>query len=162
MPRQLQRSRRWPDGIWEASVTNAVSLIIVSKTYRVVLFITRFADTITNDLGLRILIMVADALVYHPTVAHYLRFVATTGKSTSIPCCAMRHWGPMHLLPVISGSLWISGFSLDILTSPRQSAATRSFGRCSTSRASIPGTYSARTRLRRTSRHGKPSRRTSR
>lgn len=24
--------------------------------------------------------MVADALVYHPTVAHYLRFVATTGK----------------------------------------------------------------------------------
>lgn len=23
--------------------------------------------------------MVADALVYHPAVAHYLRFVATTG-----------------------------------------------------------------------------------
>lgn len=27
--------------------------------------------------------MVADALVYHPTVAHYLRFVATTSKSPS-------------------------------------------------------------------------------
>lgn len=27
-----------------------------------------------------ILIMVMDALVYHPTVAHYLRFVATTGN----------------------------------------------------------------------------------
>jgi hypothetical protein len=24
--------------------------------------------------------MVADALVYHPTVAHYLKFVALTGK----------------------------------------------------------------------------------
>jgi hypothetical protein len=24
--------------------------------------------------------MVVDALVYHPTVAHYLRFVSTTGK----------------------------------------------------------------------------------
>lgn len=24
--------------------------------------------------------MVADALIYHPTVAHYLRFVATTGE----------------------------------------------------------------------------------
>jgi hypothetical protein len=23
--------------------------------------------------------MVADALIYHPTVAHYLKFVATTG-----------------------------------------------------------------------------------
>jgi hypothetical protein len=26
-------------------------------------------------------IMVADALIYHPTVAHYLKFVATTGAS---------------------------------------------------------------------------------
>ena len=25
--------------------------------------------------------MVADAVIYHPTVAHYLRFVATTGES---------------------------------------------------------------------------------
>ena len=24
--------------------------------------------------------MVADTLVYHPTVAHYLRFIATTSK----------------------------------------------------------------------------------
>ena len=31
-----------------------------------------------------ILKMVADALVYHPTVAHYLRFVATTGKSQTL------------------------------------------------------------------------------
>ena len=28
--------------------------------------------------------MVADALVYHPTVAHYLRFVATTGESQTL------------------------------------------------------------------------------
>ena len=31
-----------------------------------------------------ILKMVADALVYHPTVAHYLRFVATTGGSQTL------------------------------------------------------------------------------
>jgi len=33
--------------------------------------------------------MVADALVYHPTVSHYLKFVATTGKlrSFSMPMC---------------------------------------------------------------------------
>ena len=31
-----------------------------------------------------ILKMVADALVYHPTVAHYLRFVATTGTSHTL------------------------------------------------------------------------------
>ena len=31
-----------------------------------------------------ILKMVADALVYHPTVAHYLRFVATTGESQTL------------------------------------------------------------------------------
>ncbi len=29
--------------------------------------------------------MVADAVVYHPTVAHYLRFVATTGESPNLP-----------------------------------------------------------------------------
>ncbi len=29
--------------------------------------------------------MVADALVYHPTVAHYLKFVALTGKPPSSP-----------------------------------------------------------------------------
>ena len=28
--------------------------------------------------------MVADALVYHPTVAHYLKFVATTGTFAGI------------------------------------------------------------------------------
>ena len=27
--------------------------------------------------------MVADAVIYHPTVSHYLKFVATTGKSLS-------------------------------------------------------------------------------
>jgi hypothetical protein len=27
--------------------------------------------------------MVADALIYHPTVAHYLKFVATTGAFLS-------------------------------------------------------------------------------
>ena len=29
--------------------------------------------------------MVADNLVYHPTVAHYLRFVATTGNRALCP-----------------------------------------------------------------------------
>ena len=29
--------------------------------------------------------MVADALIYHPTVDHYLRFVATTGAGSSLP-----------------------------------------------------------------------------
>ena len=28
--------------------------------------------------------MVADAVIYHPTVAHYLRFVATTGESQAV------------------------------------------------------------------------------
>ena len=28
--------------------------------------------------------MLADALIYHPTVAHYLRYVATTGKCPSV------------------------------------------------------------------------------
>lgn len=28
--------------------------------------------------------MVADAVIYHPTVAHYLRFVATTGESQTV------------------------------------------------------------------------------
>jgi hypothetical protein len=29
--------------------------------------------------------MVADALIYHPTVSHYLKFIATTGASCYIP-----------------------------------------------------------------------------
>lgn len=28
--------------------------------------------------------MVADAVVYHPAVAHYLRYVATTGKLVDV------------------------------------------------------------------------------
>ena len=28
--------------------------------------------------------MVADSLVYHPSVTHYLKFVATTGKTSSL------------------------------------------------------------------------------
>lgn len=28
--------------------------------------------------------MVADALIYHPTVSHYLKFVATTGPSSAL------------------------------------------------------------------------------
>jgi len=30
--------------------------------------------------------MVADALVYHPAVAHYLRYVATAGKQQHRSC----------------------------------------------------------------------------
>ena len=29
--------------------------------------------------------MVADALIYHPTVSHYLKFVATTGTHLLFP-----------------------------------------------------------------------------
>lgn len=39
-----------------------------------VLFGNKAADT-----------MVADALIYHPTVSHYLKFIATTGMSSSAP-----------------------------------------------------------------------------
>ena len=28
--------------------------------------------------------MVSDAIIFHPTVAHYLRFLATTGKAYSV------------------------------------------------------------------------------
>lgn len=38
-----------------------------------------------QDIILVLAIMVADALVYHPTVAHYLRFVATTGQAHISP-----------------------------------------------------------------------------
>lgn len=34
----------------------------------------------------RFFTMVADALVYHPTVSHYLRFVATTGRLAPEKC----------------------------------------------------------------------------
>ena len=51
-------------------------------------FIVRLRSTsgrpflqLLQDIILIVAIMVAEALVYHPTVAHYLRFVATTGQN---------------------------------------------------------------------------------
>ena len=84
--------------------------------------------------------MVADAVVYHPTVAHYLRFVATTGGS----------WALSYLLrpsrlPMLTGS------------SP-QLAVTSSSAPFNTSLASTHGTSSAPTTLLDSSRLTKRSR----
>lgn len=42
--------------------------------------------------------MVADALIYHPSVAHYLKFVATTGTST-FPAPWFIHFASAHAIP---------------------------------------------------------------
>lgn len=65
--------------------------------------------------------MVADALVYHPSVAHYLRFVATTRKSSLHYC------------------------STDTKPNNDKSAETKPSAQSNTSPASTPGTSSAPT-----------------
>jgi len=96
--------------------------------------------------------MVADALVYHPTVSHYLKFVATTGMLpllvSSIPTIqsvipASSHFtsetpvspSPVSYIPTCTS-----------LTNPSfQSGATRSSALSNTSPASSPGTCTAPT-----------------
>lgn len=65
--------------------------------------------------------MVADAVVYHPTVSHYLRFVATTGKSR------------LSSVTANSYSVWA------------QSVATSSYVPYNTSHDSMHGTFTAPT-----------------
>lgn len=75
---------------------------------------------------LYIAIMTADALIYHPTVSHYLRFVATTG---------------MFLVPA---PLYFSD-TPGLTSSSLQSVATSSSALFSTSPVSTRGTCSAPT-----------------
>lgn len=84
-------------------------------------------------------IMVADAVIYHPTVAHYLRFVATTGTP-----CPLLHSTPSQPQPHPSSPFP----SPQANPTPflQQSAATNSSARSNTSPASTPGTCCARTR----------------
>jgi hypothetical protein len=86
--------------------------------------------------------MVADALIYHPTVSHYLKFVATTGTvSLYLP------------LSHPSYSQLLHAFLLLLLAHPHfyeptnvpQSAATKSSAPSNTSRASSPGISTAQT-----------------
>lgn len=69
--------------------------------------------------------MVADAIMYHPTVTHYLKLVGTTGMLFPFPST---HSG---VAPALTTAL--------VLPAPK-SAATSSCGRCSTSPASMYGT----------------------
>jgi hypothetical protein len=51
-------------------------------TTSISILIVLFAAVFSRH-GLRTLKMVADAVIYHPTVAHYLKYVATTGTYSS-------------------------------------------------------------------------------
>ena len=87
--------------------------------------------------------MVADAVVYHPTVAHYLRFVATTGTS----------WSLLFDMPPTPPPL-----GLVLTHSSPQLAAINSSVPFNTSHDSAHGTSFALTTLLGSSRPMRPSR----
>ena len=89
-----------------------------------------------------VITMVADALVYHPTVAHYLKYVATTGTS------------PVWLLPFYDGDddyihQPLTHNTAVKLTSYPQSAETSCSARYNTFRASTHGICCGPTHRRR-------------
>lgn len=67
--------------------------------------------------------MVADALVYHPAVAHYLRFVATTGMYPYFLCCC-----PFYLWWITSDACSFSTGSIAGIALLRSHAHHRNHG----------------------------------
>lgn len=66
--------------------------------------------------------MVADALIYHPTVSHYLKFIATTGTYKTHLCYISSLMSTftllLHMLPLqpIRSILNLPAFSTNFIT----------------------------------------------